>query len=309
MRVSFRKQGTAMQRLSAWIVFAAALAGAHPAFPESTECPNHYILRECVPCPRGVEVGPSAAVVVQEDKTFALVTVTRDVTSGPTPRRLTSLAVTRLNPPTDDGIASLDTTWADCGISETPIWGADDTPRAIVLQPDGKLLVLGTAPDPTEYLIVDYMLEPHYYVGVIRLNADGTIDRGFAEQGRRVLRVGWQDYSTEYDSNSRASALKLFADGRILVSCCRGYGYASVATVPVEQLRPDGSIMAVYATAPSQEGIAFRLDAMLEFVNENGELFATSDPDLAVMLDRSGAWFRTGRAFGTPELEWPRSSR
>jgi len=90
------------------------------------------------------------------------------------------------------GIGQSDPTWGDCGVSRIPIWGANDEARAVVLQSDGKVLVLGTALDPREYLINDYMLEPHSYLAVIRLNADGTLprdERGMEESG--MVRNWW----------------------------------------------------------------------------------------------------------------------
>jgi len=51
--------------------------------------------------------------------------------------------------------------------------------------------------------------------------------------------------------------------------------------------------------------VVLELQAQIEFMNDQGELFLTSDPDEAVMLDRGDTWYRTGRAFGTPTpIDW-----
>jgi hypothetical protein len=280
-----------------------ALAFAPTVFAQSGEppCKNHYILvvpgdsleDPCAPCPEPVPLNGPRVLLQQKDKALVVGTEMRFVTRGANRRALDSLAVMRV-----DALGAADLTWGDCGIARIPIWGADDEARNMVFQPDRKILVLATALDPTEYLINDYLLEPHSYLAVIRLNEDGTLDRAFGNGGRVVFRVGQQEYSTEFDVNSRSAGLDVDGDGLIRVSLqYPGDPYV----VPVAQIRPDGTIKAVDATAPWQIRLRMQLEAFIEFANDGGKTYVTSDPDEAVLLDRGDTWYRTGRAFGTPK--------
>jgi hypothetical protein len=151
------------------------------------------------------------------------------------------------------------------------------------------LLVLGTAADPREYLIQDYSLEPHYYLAVMRLHPDGTLDRTFGREGRRVFRVGEQYYGMEYDVNSASAILQVARNGRIYISYH--------ANVPVAVLSADGFIESVNASAPAQDPVARELEVVLEFIDDAGQRLLAEDADEAVALDRGGKWYRTGQAF------------
>lgn len=276
-------------------IVAVMLALAPPVLAESTEdpCKNHYILSEiqgapCVPCPPGDFVEAPLVVLAQGSKALVVGSELRYVAGGPSPRWLRSLAIARVDPAGDT-----DPTWGDCGIARIPIWGADDEARAIALQPDGKIVVLGTTLDPAEYGIRSNVLEPHSYLAVLRLNSDGSLDRTFATGGRLVFRIGEPIhvpglYSAESDVNSRASGLAVRADGRIRVRPIPGRGNVAL-------LRSDGTMEQVQPVFGAGD-VAFELHASIEFINDRGEYFMTSDPDEAVMLDRSGTWYRTGRA-------------
>lgn len=271
-------------------ILTIGLLAAHPApaRAQDDDCKNHYILRGsadgCVPCPPGMAINRPVATLMHQGKTLALSTESTTVGQRTLERVVKSLAVARL-----DSSGTPDRSWGDCGVARIPIWGEDDHPRAMAIQRDGKILVLGTAPDPRENFFNDALLEPHYFLAVMRLHEDGTLDRKFGDGGRRVFRVGQHEHSLEFDVNSMASILEAQADGRILV------GYQR--TIPVAMLRPDGSIESVHASAPYQMAIWLGLKADLEFVNDDGEFLLTSDPDEAVMLDRARVWHRTGRAF------------
>ena len=283
-----------MPRFPVRVILTAALAFSHSVLAQTAEelCgKNHYILRQvCAPCPSDVSVDTPAVFLQQGSRTL-VVGSERRIAGDPAQRGLKSLAIIRMDPSVTQPLGVPDPLWGDCGIARIPIWGAEDEARAVALQPDGKVLVLGTAPDPTEYFDRDwdYTLEPHHYLAVIRLKRDGTLDRTFATGGRLVFRVGEADHDTEYDINSKASMLLVLSDGRIHV------GYSP--EVPVATIRPDGTIEAVYASAPYQEAVARELHVAIEFVNHRGEIFLTSDPDEAVMLDLGGTWIRTGRAY------------
>jgi hypothetical protein len=277
-------------------LLAVTLGFTHPGLAQAAEdmCKNHYILRQvCVPCPADVSL--SAPIVLLEAGNTTLA-VGSDVWHGAGGRELSSLAVTRMDPSDGGSKGSPDPTWGDCGIARIPIWGESDRARAIALQPDGKVLVLGTALDPTENLIRDwdYLLEPHSYLAVIRLDRDGTLDRTFATRGRLVFRLGVVQHSVEHDVNSWTNRIEVLAEGRIRVSLKYDRDNYSI---PVAQILPDGTIEAVYASAPLQVGGAVEFHAVIEFTNGRGDLYLSSDPDEAITLDRGGIWYRTGRAF------------
>jgi hypothetical protein len=285
-------------------ILTAALAYAPNVLAQSIGdwCKNHYILRPvCAPCPSEVSVAAPTVFLDQGSKTLVVGSEHRYGALGTHGLGLNSLAIVRLDPSAGP-LPGVDRTWGDCGIARIPIWGAEDEARAVALQPDGKVLVLGTALDPTEFLDRnwDYMLEPHSYLAVIRLNDNGTLDRTFANNGRLVFRVGRVRHSEEWDVNSRASGLEVLADSTIRVIL--SYPGSTYVT-PVARIRPDGTIEAVEMGAP--ERVAVGLQAAIEFINAGGDYYLTSDPDEIVMFDLSSTWWRTWRAFAMPYAEQP----
>jgi hypothetical protein len=274
-------------------ILAAVLAYAPDLLAQSIGdwCKNHYILRQaCRPCPSVIPLGEPIAYVAQGTKMLAVGSERRRSAGNPWVwgPELRSLAIIRMDPLVESA-EGIDLAWADCGFARIPIWGESDEARAVALQPDGKILVLGTTLDPTEDVIRDndWLLEPHSYLAVIRLNGDGTLDRTFATGGRLVFRLGPEIHSEESDINSRPSVLEVLADGTIRVSTSDGRNH----NYPVARIRPEGTIEWV-AVKPALE-----LHVAIEFVNDRGDRYVTSDPDEAVMFDLSDTWYRTGRAF------------
>jgi uncharacterized delta-60 repeat protein len=100
---------------------------------------------------------------------------------------------------------------------------------AIALQPDGKVLVLGTCSSPERY--------PRYLACVERLNLDGTIDVGFGLSGVAVVpdRSGGQNYD--------GIGMALDKEGRVLVLATDDIGYDQVA-----RLTPDGRVDGTFAS-------------------------------------------------------------
>ncbi|HYC36248.1 MAG TPA: delta-60 repeat domain-containing protein [Usitatibacter sp.] len=278
------------------------LGFAQPARSQSPEdCKNHYILRGCEPCPQAIPIGPPVAQLQYEGKTLALGVETR-ILDRPWPR--SSLAIVSVKTSAMGArVVDLDAYWGECGVARIPIWGADDAARAMAWQPDGKVLVFGTAPDPTEYGVPDWSLEPHHYLAVIRLNNDGTLDETFGDRGRRVFRVGEAEHGVEYDVNSLARRLQVLDDGRILVSHTRDNPIA------VAMIRSDGSVEWVAPSTPRQSAVAMGWGVEIEFTNGRGDFLLVSDPDQAVALDLGREWYRTGRATGEPVVLWSASPR
>jgi uncharacterized delta-60 repeat protein len=99
----------------------------------------------------------------------------------------------RLN---DDG--SLDPTFGGAGKVFTD-FGFESNAEALVLLPDGKILVAGTAGTPDSHQNV---------FGLARYGPDGTIDRSFGRNGKVRTRMGSFDYARD---------VAVGPDGRIVV--------------------------------------------------------------------------------------------
>ncbi len=100
----------------------------------------------------------------------------------------------------------------------------------LVLQPDGKVLVLGTCEE-------DVITGDRYYACIERLNVDGSVDDAFGLHGVAVV------YEPVFP-NSSGVALALDANGRILVlmACSSSGDYAGVS-----RLGADGSVDETFA--------------------------------------------------------------
>ena len=105
---------------------------------------------------------------------------------------------------TSNGI--LDNTFGTSGRVTTDFGGAADQANGIVIQPDGKFLVVGRASNIA-----------HTDVGLARYNADGSLDASFGTAGKVLTDVGTA-------SNDSGTAVRLQADGKILVA---GWGNAA----------------------------------------------------------------------------------
>ena len=104
---------------------------------------------------------------------------------------------------------SLDKKFGKNGIVQTRI--VDDkydysTINAIALQPDGKIVAVGTANNPQMY---------HETIAVARFNKDGSFDKTFGANGR-VLTAIYPD--TGYGPTDEAHAVTLQKDGKIVIA-------------------------------------------------------------------------------------------
>lgn len=93
-----------------------------------------------------------------------------------------------------------DSTFGVNGWASTPVLAFKDEATAMVVQPDGKIVVAGTAEvaNGTE----------KYDFGVARFNANGTIDGGFGSGGVATINI---------NDNDIAEGIALQKDGKILV--------------------------------------------------------------------------------------------
>jgi uncharacterized delta-60 repeat protein len=132
-------------------------------------------------------------------------------------------ALTRFNP---DG--STDFGFGNGGKQITSFFDLGAKANGVVLQPDGRFVVAGTASDTaTRPVATDFALA--------RYNPDGTLDSSFGIGGETA--VPFADSATE-----QANALVLMPDGKIIVA---GAAFQTFATPPDFALRrynSDGSI-------------------------------------------------------------------
>jgi uncharacterized delta-60 repeat protein len=133
-------------------------------------------------------------------------------------------AVMRLNA---DG--SSDTTFGNAGISYVSLRPSSNSElaRALVIQPDGKIIVAGRATNDA---------------GVIRLNANGSLDTSFAETGKAVISL--------FGFSTTIYGTSLQSDGKILLT---GNGYlgdaeTSEGVMGVVRLNTDGSLDRSFGT-------------------------------------------------------------
>ncbi len=114
---------------------------------------------------------------------------------------------------------SLDATFGSGGTVTTTFGGSRDGANAVILQPDGKLVAAGVATSAGEVF------------GVVRYNADGTLDTTFGSGGKVVLKLG--------TLANQVNALALQPDGKILAA---GSTSAGLSNIAVFRLRTDGKV-------------------------------------------------------------------
>ena len=90
----------------------------------------------------------------------------------------------------------LDTTFEADGSSVVDFAGTDDVARAVAIQPDGRLVAVGSG-------------EPNQNFVVARFNPDGTDDTSFSDDGKAVVSFGAADHAT---------AVAIQPDGRIVIA-------------------------------------------------------------------------------------------
>ncbi|MBX3618588.1 MAG: hypothetical protein KF891_01150 [Rhizobacter sp.] len=96
-------------------------------------------------------------------------------------------------------VGALDTSFGAQGIANTAVGNAEDYARAMVVQPDGRIVVAGSSASPagTQIALVRYL-------------RDGALDTTFGNAGKVVTPVG--------TTSDEAYAVALQPDGKILVA-------------------------------------------------------------------------------------------
>jgi uncharacterized delta-60 repeat protein len=158
------------------------------------------------------------AVAVQPDGKIVVAGIALSTTQFST----ADFAVARYN---HDG--SLDSSFGAGGKATTDFFQDDDAASSMALQPDGKIVVVGSATmSPTKRV-----------AALVRYNSDGSLDAGFGAGGKATMDFGG-DLST-------ASAVALQSDGKILITGVLTDAQHTFASMVLARLTssgaPDGS--------------------------------------------------------------------
>ena len=116
---------------------------------------------------------------------------------------------------------SLDTTFGSGGMVFTPVGTGSDYGYSVLVQPDGKLVLVGTSYNGTDNDLA-----------LVRYNADGSLDTSFGTGGKVTTPVG-----TDVDDNCNEVAIQ--ADGKIVVA---GWTAINGNDFAVVRYNPDGSL-------------------------------------------------------------------
>ncbi len=128
----------------------------------------------------------------------------------------------------------LDPSFGNKGIVVTEFGGAD-TAYAAVLQPDGKIVTVGSI---TTYSTYSANLSNSDFA-LARYNSDGSLDTSFGVGGKTTLDWGRADYAT---------AVALQTDGRILVAGISSHTFFDINYV-IARYKHDGSLDPDFGTA------------------------------------------------------------
>jgi uncharacterized delta-60 repeat protein len=123
---------------------------------------------------------------------------------------------------------SIDFGFGTGGKQITDFFGAGAKANGVVLQPDGKFVVAGTASDSaTRPTATD--------IALARYNSDGTLDSGFGSGGETA--IPFANSATE-----QGNALALSTDGKIIVAGAAFKTFATPADFALVRYNSDGSI-------------------------------------------------------------------
>ncbi|MDQ3706138.1 MAG: delta-60 repeat domain-containing protein [Chloroflexota bacterium] len=129
-----------------------------------------------------------------------------------------------------DSEGNLDTTFGEDGKLVVNVTGSEydySEPHALIQQPDGKYIAVGTTLD---------FDAGHLVFAALRYNADGSPDESFGEGGKALVAV---DQTEGSSSEEEAHAVALAPDGKILLAGMTGRYPHSFGTV---RLNADGTL-------------------------------------------------------------------
>ncbi len=129
---------------------------------------------------------------------------------------------------------SLDNTFGTGGIVSTDFYSDMDEPNSVVIQSDGKIVVVGEVQPPMPVSFVARQF------GVARYTTNGTLDNTFGTGGKVITSFGTGDGMTE-----TAYSVVIQSDGKIIVA---GEGYNSTEGLGLVRYAVDGSLDASFGT-------------------------------------------------------------
>jgi uncharacterized delta-60 repeat protein len=213
----------------------------------------------------GAGVDSGAALTLQSDGKIVIAGSGRDGTYGPL-----MFAAVRLDP---DG--SLDSSFGHGGVATVPL-GSTSIANAVVVQPNGSIVLAGTA------------LVGHNEFAAARLNANGTLDSSFGSGG-----------TTAVNSTGGAWGMVLQSDGRLVLAGQTTNPSSSVANAQqfmAARLNSNGTLDASFGqggivTVPVGSsalgfGIALQPDGRLVLA---GPAFTTTGVAATVRLNTDGS--------------------
>ncbi|MBN9523163.1 hypothetical protein J0H58_32385 [bacterium] len=136
-------------------------------------------------------------------------------------------------------------------------FGGDDQATGLALQPDGKIVVVGSTTSGNDF-------------AVIRLNTNGSLDNTFSADGKQTVSFGGVDVG-------RGVAVQ--DNGRIVVVGFTDQGGGTPDNFAIARLSPDGS-----------------LDASFGVGGKAGVDFSGDDEAVGVVIDRNGRLVVAGRS-------------
>jgi uncharacterized delta-60 repeat protein len=148
-------------------------------------------------------------------------------------------------------VGTLDSSFGTAGVTTTHVGRGPSSAAALALQPDGRIVVVGTAfsngPTDDDFAVARYTF-------------DGHLDAGFGGDGIVTTDFG-SDPTTPNPSLDRANALALSTDGAILAA---GFTRGDHAAFAVAKYKPDGTPDSTFgqdgkAQIPSAEPQVFSL--------------------------------------------------
>src|SRR5262249_41566702 len=119
-------------------------------------------------------------------------------------------------------VGNLDTSFGNGGKVMTDLFGSEDDPGAMVLQPDGKIIVAGGS-----------FNGDIYGVSLVRYNKEGNLGTSFG-QGGKVF--------TQFHGSSWAKDVALQADGKILIAGSAIPKGSSLEDFALVRYNTDGSL-------------------------------------------------------------------
>ena len=158
------------------------------------------------------------------------------------------------------GDGTLDTSFGDGGKAITNILNSNEYSSAVTLQPDGKILVAGTA-----------RVDGGAYALLVRYHPDGALDTTFGTGGKVVSSFG--GHSME------ATAVAVRPNGRILLG---GYAWDTGWQFALERYNGDGS-----------------LDTTFGIDGRASTVFGSNDQAIAMAVQNDGRILQAGMTFST----------